>query len=1290
MAHYGINRFGRVETVLFYPNGAGLDVRIRETKWTRGCMGSTFSFGTTNAACVEMTLENDVRIVQGTDWVVRIRESINGGYRTLYEQVLFVQDVTRNGKYMNIVLYGANAHQNMEQIFTYEDGVIHTWWDCLVRAAQNIGMVIYVLNPEIKEEMQANAMPLTSEFPRCYQWSVLQYTNRQVIGYIAGAFGLNVMEGAGSSYILELGNYADSTNEIVTAESYAVINGIQSDAYERRITKINVKTTSIDPDQQAYGTEEREISRQSLALSQDVTMEMENPFIDSMALRRIFDRYIDSGTKMFMKNASVNMKGDIWLVPYDRITIGSGVVHPYPVMSVTTTIKGGMTHQVTLTGTSSTDIVSCQSTTNSLSGNPVILQLQNQAAYTNRDYATFKSVTTDNLTSVNANITNLEADNVSIHGTLTSVSADLEELDSDNVTIHESLTVLENAKVTIEGELEAVSADITTISGELASYKTVVADEFRGQSATIQTISGDLASYKTVVAGQFTAQQADIDEVSGDLATFKSGDFGALSAKVGDISTLMFGSAVGSTVTTEFANSMVSVMGQSVIGDALIGSLSVSKLLSGDISTNKFRIISDSGKMLLSDNTMQISDGTRVRVQIGKDASNDYSINVWDTAGKLMFSKGGITENAVKSAIIRNDMVSDTANIDAKKLDIDSLFTEMNGSSQTIKASKVKLDAQEQTLDIAFTSMTTEVSTATETAQSASENASSAVETAQSASGTASTASQIAQTALSTANSANTNASTAISTANSASSVAGSASANASSAVETANTAKSAVDNLEVGGRNLLVLNTSINKANQICDLTHPNNDKNIIDLIRTSSGDSFSAFNFDYVVQNGEHTLSFEARNLSNTNVALHSIMFRENGGDWRSYVNKDITTTGNWEKYFFIFNSELSTSRQSQLILRPSSTGYEHIQYRNIKLEKGNKATDWTPAPEDTQNQIDTISTTVTAQGTSLKAVQGQIEAKVWQSDINTATGEINTQISEIQTHVGNISLTVAEVQADVADVDAKFTNYSTKAEVQVLSDSISQKVSKGDVINQINLSTEGVSIDASRINLNGVVTANNNFIINTDGSMQANAGTIGFWNINEDSLSYGSEKYGYLSLGRNKIFEMSTYDDTGAGYTYKAQDRQVELINRFVYGGVVKNRYRSLIQPDKLQMFDYGSTGSSDKNTTIDGNGITTPALNVGGRTFLSLNQEVVRSFTVNIGAVQISSGAPYSMNISSYLNNVEGSLAGVSLLQCWPHASWAFSCTVLTQGNDVYISTTYTQTYTVVLTVYYKTN
>ena len=253
--------------------------------------------------------------------------------------------------------------------------------------------------------------------------------------------------------------------------------------------------------------------------------------------------------------------------------------------------------------------------------------------------------------------------------------------------------------VTID-ELNAVDAKIIKLTAEHAKFETATVERLNATDARIEHLSGIDANFVTVTTERLDAAEAVIDN---------------LEAGVANIDTLIFGSATGTTIQTSFSNAVIAQLGDAQIKSAMIDSVSASKITAGDISTNNVRILSDDGRMLLSDETIQISDENRVRVQIGKDASNDYSINIWDQNGNLMFSKGGITDAAIKEAIIRNDMVSDTANISAHKLDIDSLFDEINGSTNTIKSTKVKLDEANQTLDVAFKSMSNTVTSQGET-----------------------------------------------------------------------------------------------------------------------------------------------------------------------------------------------------------------------------------------------------------------------------------------------------------------------------------------------------------------------------------------------------------------------------------------------------------------------------------------------------------------------------------------------------------------------------------------------
>lgn len=121
----------------------------------------------------------------------------------------------------------------------------------------------------------------------------------------------------------------------------------------------------------------------------------------------------------------------------------------------------------------------------------------------------------------------------------------------------------------------------------------------------------------------------------------------------------------------------------------------------------------------------------------------------------------------------------------------------------------------------------------------------------------------------------------------------------------------------------------------------------------------------------------------------------------------------------------------------------------------------------------------------------------------------------------------------------VNQKLTNYSTTTEMNSaitvkaneINSTVSTKVGKNEIISRINQSAEAVSINANKINLNGAVTANQNFKIKTDGSMEAKnatfsgtvnatGGKIAAFTINDDNLTSQSGNGAYISLSKNSI--------------------------------------------------------------------------------------------------------------------------------------------------------------------------
>lgn len=128
----------------------------------------------------------------------------------------------------------------------------------------------------------------------------------------------------------------------------------------------------------------------------------------------------------------------------------------------------------------------------------------------------------------------------------------------------------------------------------------------------------------------------------------------------------------------------------------------------------------------------------------------------------------------------------------------------------------------------------------------------------------------------------------------------------------------------------------------------------------------------------------------------------------------------------------------------------------------------------------------------------------------DYSTTT-EMNTRIN-------------ATAEGISAEVSRKLQSYSTTEQmnsaIKQTADSINTEVSKkvnGDeIISKINQSAENISIEANKINLNGAVTANQNFKIGLDGSAEMPKGKIGPWNISTEGLQYavGEDEQTYLN--------------------------------------------------------------------------------------------------------------------------------------------------------------------------------
>lgn len=103
-----------------------------------------------------------------------------------------------------------------------------------------------------------------------------------------------------------------------------------------------------------------------------------------------------------------------------------------------------------------------------------------------------------------------------------------------------------------------------------------------------------------------------------------------------------------------------------------------------------------------------------------------------------------------------------------------------------------------------------------------------------------------------------------------------------------------------------------------------------------------------------------------------------------------------------------------------------------------------------------------------------------------------EVETAINQ---SANSIKLSAKETASGL--ISEALKSYSTSAQIEVTTNAINSEVKKkvgySEVISSINQSAESVAIKASKIKLEGLVTANENFQVLTDGSIVAKNGTF-----------------------------------------------------------------------------------------------------------------------------------------------------------------------------------------------------
>ena len=455
--------------------------------------------------------------------------------------------------------------------------------------------------------------------------------------------------------------------------------------------------------------------------------------------------------------------------------------------------------------------------------------------------------------------------------------------------------------------------------------------------------------------------------------------------------------------------------------------------------------------------------------------------------------------NTVNS--IKQTTDSNTSSISSLTTTVTKVENTANSASKT--ASEAKTAASKA--ETAASNSATNASNAASKANAAATSASNAEKSASNSASSASIAATSAANAKKSADTANTNASSAVSTANTAKSTADSAKSTATAANNTANTAKSTADSalskvntltttVTSQGSSITQLQTSINNKVWKQDITTAVNDiqiggRNLAEstnqgttgwgwsmqagghtaseivennirtckLLRNSTAQSgwsvieYSRIGRSKYEPNTVYTVSFDVK--SNVNTVMYIALLQGNGTDnlmgSSTTVNSQIKAN-QWNKLIWIIKTATtlpsSTGQLLYITGMNSGTGVWY-QFKNLKIEKGNKATDWSPAPEDVDSSISAVDnkvTTVSNQYTTLNQAVNSISATVNSHTSQIATKADNSTVTTINNKVTSLTTDLSGFKTTVSNTYATKNSLSNYATTTAMNSAISQSAS------------------------------------------------------------------------------------------------------------------------------------------------------------------------------------------------------------------------------------------------------
>ena len=716
------------------------------------------------------------------------------------------------------------------------------------------------------------------------------------------------------------------------------------------------------------------------------------------------------------------------------------------------------------------------------------------------DVANFKETTTEKLTAQDAKIKKIDGDVANFKETttekLTAQDANIKKLDGDVASFKETTTA----------KLNANEANIKKLDGDVASFKETTTEKFKANEASIEDLK----------TGKLSAKDADLKYANIDFSNIGKTAMEYFYAQSGLIKDVTIGDV---TITGELVGVTISgdlIKGNTIVAEKLVikGSDGLYYKLNTDgmtVEKEQTDYNSLNGQVIraksITATKIDVKDLVAFGATIGGFKIGQDSIysgvkeSVGNTTRGIYMDNDGQFVFGDASQYVKFYRVSEGKYKLA--IAVEDLFIGSKSVAESIEDVKKTADNAASVASSASSAASTANSTANaakSTAEGASKTASDAKSTADSASQVASNASSVAGTAKTTADNASKAASEANSTASTAKTTADQAKSTADTATKnlTALTAQvkeaettikknkeeielrakktevtEAIDNIDIGGRNLAKNTATLPIGNgtwntgtwrrsgtgsisnvDINDSPIPSITKGIL-VTRKDNTSQIGFCQDDFAgLRSGEtYTVSAWVKCTENAKVKLETHWSNK---DAVSGVGDPVAVEANKWTRITLTKSPTKDCLQSiaYIYLYIGSSNCE-MYVCGIKLENGNKATDWSPAPEDYYTKTETDA--------SIQVLSDKISQQV------STTDKLGTRLSKVEQDSSSWSVTLETANAAKSAADnASQTASSAKSAADNANKNASSAVSTAQ--NTVKSTTEQFYKSTSPTSLSG----------------------------------------------------------------------------------------------------------------------------------------------------------------------------------------------------------------------------